>query len=35
MGGTGAQIYVERGIGGTMAITPFVVEIWMSSWWND
>jgi hypothetical protein len=35
MGGTGAQICVERGLGGIVAITPIVVEVWTSLRWND
>jgi hypothetical protein len=35
MGGTGIRICVERGIGGTVVVTPVIVEVWSSSWWND
>jgi hypothetical protein len=35
MGGVCAQICVERELGSTVAITPIVVEAWISSWWND
>jgi hypothetical protein len=35
MGGTGAQICVERGVGGIVVIAPVAVEVWMSLWWND
>jgi hypothetical protein len=35
MGGTGAQICVERGLCGIVVVTPVVVELWMPSWWND
>jgi hypothetical protein len=35
MGGTCARICVERGVGGIVAITPVVVEVWTSWWWND
>jgi hypothetical protein len=31
----GAQICVERGLGGIVVITPVAIEVWMSSWWND
>jgi hypothetical protein len=31
----GAPIYVERGLGGIVIVTPVAVEVWMSSWWND
>jgi hypothetical protein len=31
----GAQICVERGLGGIVIITPIAIELWMSSWWND
>jgi hypothetical protein len=34
-GGTGAQICVERGLGGIVVVAPVVVEVWMPSWWND
>jgi hypothetical protein len=27
MGSTGAQIHVERGVGGTVVITPIIVEV--------
>jgi hypothetical protein len=30
MGGMGAQIRVERGLGGIVAVTPDAVEVWMS-----
>jgi hypothetical protein len=35
MGGTGAQIRVDSGLGGIVVITPVTIEVWMSSWWND
>jgi hypothetical protein len=35
MGGTGAQIRVERRVGGIVAVIPVAVEVWISSWWND
>jgi hypothetical protein len=35
MGGTGAQICVERGLGGIVDVTPVAIEVWMLSWWND
>jgi hypothetical protein len=31
----GAQICIERGLGGIVVVTPVAVEVWMSSWWND
>jgi hypothetical protein len=31
----GARIYVERGLGGIVVVTPVAVEVWMSWWWND
>jgi hypothetical protein len=31
----GAQICVERELGGIVVVTPVAVEVWMSSWWND
>jgi hypothetical protein len=31
----GAWIYVERGLGGIVVVTPITVEVWLSSWWND
>jgi hypothetical protein len=34
-GSTGAQICIERGVGGIVIFTPVAVEVWMSSWWND
>jgi hypothetical protein len=35
MGDRGTRIYVERGLGGIVVVTPVDVEVWMSSWWND
>jgi hypothetical protein len=35
MGGTGARICVERGVGGIVVVTPVAVEVWSSSSWND
>jgi hypothetical protein len=30
----GALICVERELGGIVVVTPVIVEVWMSSWWN-
>jgi hypothetical protein len=35
MSSTCAQICIERGLGGTVTVTPITVEVWMSSWRND
>jgi hypothetical protein len=35
MGGPCVRICVERGLGGTVVVTPIAIEVWMSSWWND
>jgi hypothetical protein len=34
-GDMGAWIYVERGLGGIVVVSPITVEVWLSSWWND
>jgi hypothetical protein len=31
----GVQIFVERGLGGIVVVTPIAIEVWMSSWWTD
>jgi hypothetical protein len=33
--GAYAGIFVARGLDDIAAVTPVVVEVWMSSWWND
>jgi hypothetical protein len=35
IGGTCAQICVERRLGGIVAVTPIAVKVWTSSSWND
>jgi hypothetical protein len=31
----GAQICIEKGLGGIVVVTPIAIEVWVSSWWND
>jgi hypothetical protein len=35
MGGMGARICVERGLGGIIVVTLIAIEVWASLWWND
>jgi hypothetical protein len=31
----GTWIFIERGLGGIVVVTPIAVEVCLASWWND